>query len=155
MAGKSAIESDVNEGRRRVFQQFLSSFQLQIEQVVVRAVPSRRPKHPDEMNAAVAALVRESLQTQITIEMPHALDYPSQDVSRQSGCAPVVGLRLSLPAQEERPHDQGLRKVFRVQLFGCITLVRIGNEKRHQLLRSGVLEVCLQTQLAVGAMLQL
>src|SRR6478672_1946021 len=114
MARKSAIESDVNERDRRIFQQFPSSFQLQIEQVIVWTVSSGRLEHPYEMDAAVAAFVCESLQAQITIEIPHALDYPSQHVSRQSGCASVVGLRLSVSAQVERPQDEGLRKMFRV-----------------------------------------
>jgi hypothetical protein len=107
----------------------------------VWAVPSRRPKHPDEMDAAIAALVGQSLEAQITTKTPHALNYPSQDVSRQTVCAPIVGLRLNPPAEEEHPHGQGLRKVLRVQPFGCTALVRIGNEKRHELLRSSVLEV--------------
>jgi hypothetical protein len=64
----------------------------------VWAVSSRRPEHSDEMDAAIAALIRQSLEAQITTETPHALDYPSQDVSRQSWCAPIVGLRLSRPA---------------------------------------------------------
>jgi hypothetical protein len=107
------------------------------------------------MDAAITTLVRQSLQAQIRTEGPHTLDYPSQHVSRQSGCAPIIGLRLSLPALVEHPHGQSLRKVFRVQLFGCTALVRIGNEKRHELLRGRVLKVNLQTQLFLWATLQL
>ena len=66
MARKAAIERDVNEGHRGVFQQFPRAFQLQVEQVMVRAVPRRCPKHTDEMDAAIAALVRESLQACLT-----------------------------------------------------------------------------------------
>ena len=109
------------------------------------AEPSCCPKHPDEMDAAIAALVRQSLEAQITTKAPHALDYSSQHVSRQPGCASIVGLRLNPPAEEEHPHGQSLRKGFRVQPFSCIALVRIGNEKRHELLRGRVLEVCVQT----------
>ena len=118
------------------------------------AIPGRRPKHPNEMDAAIAALVRQSLEAQITTKTPHALDYPSQHRSRQTGRAPIVGLRRNPPAEDEHPHGQGLRKVLRVQPFGCTALVRIGNEKRHELLRSSVLEVRLQMQLSVQATLQ-
>ena len=62
------------------------------------AVPSRSPKHPDEMDAAIAALVRQSLEAQITTKTPHALEYPPQHLSRQTGCGPIVGLRLNPPA---------------------------------------------------------
>src|SRR5262245_50850879 len=117
MARKAAIESDVNEGYRRVFKQFPSSFQLQVEQVIVWAVPSRCPKHTYEMDAAIATLVRKSLQAQITIEASHALYYPSQHVSRQTVCANVVGRRLSPAAEEEHPHSEGLCKVLRIQFF--------------------------------------
>ena len=116
---------------------------------------SRCLKHPDEMDAAVAALVRESLEAQIRIERPHALDYPSQHVSRQAVCAAIVGWRLSLsPAEEEHPHRQGLREVLYLELFGCVALIRIGNEKGHELLRGWVLEFRLQTQLSLWATLQ-
>jgi hypothetical protein len=40
------------------------------------AVPGRSPKHPDEMDAAIAALVRQNLETQVTTKTPHAIDYP-------------------------------------------------------------------------------
>ena len=118
MARKAAIESDIDKRYRRVPQQFSSSIQFQIEQVIVWAVPRRRSEHPDEMDTAIAALVRKSLQAQIATETPHALDYPSQHVSRQNGRAPVVGLRPGLPALVEHSHGQRLRKVFRVQPFG-------------------------------------
>src|SRR5215813_9397858 len=95
MARKAAIERDVNEGHRGVFQQFPRAFQLQVEHVMVGAVPSRGPKQTDEMDAAIAALVRESLQAQITTEAPHALDHPSQYVSRQTVCASLGGQSLS------------------------------------------------------------
>jgi len=65
MARKAAIESDIDKRYRRAPQQFLSSFQLQVEQVIVWAVPRRCPKHTDEMDAAIAALVRQSPQAQI------------------------------------------------------------------------------------------
>src|SRR5262244_2892599 len=78
VARKAAIESDINKGYRRVPQQFSSSFQLQIEQVIVWTIPRCCSEHPDEMDAAIAALVRQSLQAQIATETPHALDYPSQ-----------------------------------------------------------------------------
>src|SRR5262245_8034653 len=154
MARKAALECDVKEGHRRVVQQFPRAFQLQIEHVMVGAGPSRCPKHTDEMDTAIAALVRESLQAQITPEAPHALDHPSQYVSRQTVCASIVGRSLSPAAEEEHPHGQGLRKVLRIQPFGCAALVRIGNEKGHELLRSRVLDVHLQTQLSVWATLE-
>src|SRR5262244_1516184 len=153
MARKAALERDVKEGHRGVLQQFPRAFQLQVEHVMVWAVPSRGPKHPDEMDAAIAALVRESLQAQITTEAPHALDHPSQHVSRQTVCASIVGRRLSPAAEEEHPHGQGLRKVLRIQPFGCVAIVRIGNQKGHELLRSRVLDVRLQTELPVWAAL--
>ena len=75
------------------------------------AVPSRRPEHPDEMDAAIAALIRQSLEAQITTKTPHALNYPSQHVFRQAVCAAIIGRRLSLPpAEEQHPHRQGLYK---------------------------------------------
>src|SRR5262249_36343766 len=103
MARKAALERDVNEGHRGVFQQFPRAFQLQVEQVLVGAVPSRGPKQTDEMDAAIAALVRESLQAQITPEAPHALDHPSPHVSRQTVGASLVGRSLSPAAEEEHP----------------------------------------------------
>jgi len=103
------------------------------------------------MDAAIAALIRESLQAQITTEAPHALDYPSQHVSGQTVCASIVGRRLSPTAEEEHPHGQGLRKILLVQPFGCEALVRIRHEKRHELPRSMVLDVRLQTQLSLWA----
>src|ERR1700739_4135198 len=105
MARKAPIESDVNERHRRVLQQFPGSFQLQIEQVIVRTVASGRFEHTDEMDAAVAAFVCERLQAPIAIEILHALDYSSQHVSRQSGCAFVVAPRLGVSAKVERPQD--------------------------------------------------
>src|SRR5499433_1818918 len=154
MARKAAIESDIDKRYRRVPQQFSSSFQLQIEQVIVWAVPRRCSEHTDEMDAAITALVRESLQAQITAEAPHALDHPSQNVSRQTVCASIVGRRLSPAAEEEHPHGQGLCKVLRIQPFGCAALVRIGNEKGHELLRSRVQDVRLQTQRSLWATLE-
>src|SRR5262249_11627457 len=154
MARKAAIESDIDKGYRRVPQQFSSSFQLQIEQVMVWAVPRRCSEHPDEMDTAIAGLVRQSLQTQITTEAPHALDYPSQHVSRQSGRAPIVGLRPGLSSVVEHSHDPRLRKILRVQPFACKALGRIGNKKRHELLSGRVLKGYLQTQLSLRAVLQ-
>src|SRR5262249_47015141 len=95
MARKAAPERDVNEGPGGVLQQFPRAFQLQGEHVMVGAGPRRGPKHPDEMDAAIAALVRERLQAQITIEASHALDHPSQDVSRQTVWASLGGRSLS------------------------------------------------------------
>src|SRR5262249_28265989 len=118
MARKAAIESDVDKRYRRVPQQFSSSFQLQIEQVIVWAVPCRCSEHTDEMDAAIAALVRQSLQAQITTEAPHALDHSSQHMSRQRGRAATVGLRPNLLALVEHSYVQRLRKVLRVQPFG-------------------------------------
>src|SRR5215467_10676670 len=154
MARKAAVESDIDKRYRPVPQQFSSSFQLQIEQVIVWAVPSRCPKHTDEMDAAIAALVRESLQAQITTEAPHALDHPSQHVSRQTGCASMVGRSLSPAAEEEHPHGQGLRKGLPIQPFGCAALVRIGHEKGQELLRRRVLDVHLHTQRSLWATLE-
>src|SRR5215510_4502656 len=94
MARKAAIESDIDKRYRRVPQQFSSSFQLQIEQVIVWAVPRRCSEHTDEMDAAITALVRESLQAQITAEAPHALDHPSQNVSILSMSARPPGPTL-------------------------------------------------------------
>jgi hypothetical protein len=56
------------------------------------------------MDAAIAALVRQSLQAQIRIKTPHALNYSSQHVSGQTGYALFVGARLSRPAQVEHLH---------------------------------------------------
>src|SRR5262247_1832569 len=154
MARKAALECDVKEGHRRVFQQFPRAFQLQIEHVMVWAVPRRCPKHPDEMDAAIAALVRESLQAQITPEAPHALDHPSQHVSRQTGCASLVGRSLSPAAEEEHPHGQGLRQGLRIQPFGGAALVRLGHEKGYELLRRRVLDVHLHTQRSLWATLE-
>jgi hypothetical protein len=126
VARKAAIESDIDKGYRRVPQQFSSSFQLQIEHVVVWTVPRRCSEHSDKMDTAIAALVRQSLQAQIATETPHALDYPSQQVSRQSGRAPIVGLRANPLVLIEHSYSQGLRKVLRVQPFGRKALVRIG-----------------------------
>src|ERR1700758_1933870 len=50
MARKAAIESDVDERHRWVLQQFPSSFELQIEQVVVWTVACSRLEHTDEMD---------------------------------------------------------------------------------------------------------
>src|SRR5262249_41913211 len=105
------------------------------------------------MDAAIAALVRESVQAQIIIEASHALDHPSQHVSRQTVCTSIAGRGLSPAAEEEHPHCQGLCKVLRIQPFGCVALVRIGNKKRHELLRSRVHDVRLQTQPSVWATL--
>src|SRR5262249_58542687 len=95
MARKAAIEGDIDKRYRRVPQQFSSSFQLHIEQVIVWAVAGRCFEHPDEMDTAIAALVCQSLQAQIAIEAPHAIDYPPQHVSRQSGRARIVALGRS------------------------------------------------------------
>ena len=75
------------------------------------AGPRRCLKHPNEMDAAVAALVRESLQAQIRIERLHALDYPSQHVFWQTVRTAIVGWRLSPSAEVEHPHRQGLCKI--------------------------------------------
>lgn len=72
------------------------------------AIASCCLEHPDEMDAAVSTLVRQSLQAQVITEIPHALDDPSQHVSRQSGCAPIIGLKLRLSGQEEHPQRQGM-----------------------------------------------
>jgi hypothetical protein len=55
----------------------------------------------------------------------------------------------------EHPHGKRILKVLRIQPFGCMALVRIGNEKRHELLCGGVLKIYLQAQLTLRAMLQL
>src|SRR5215475_8798570 len=98
MTRKAAIESDVNECYRRVFQQFLCSLQLQVEQVVVWAVPCRCLKHTDEMDPAVTTLVRKRLKAEVSVEIVHALDHSAQHVLRQSGCVASIGFKPCLLA---------------------------------------------------------
>src|SRR6516162_6345710 len=149
MARKAAIESDVDERHRRVFQQFLNSFQLQGEQVTVWAVPRRSPKHTDEMDAAIAAFVRKSLETEVTIEQVHALDHSTQHVPRQPVCASVVRRKLRPIAEEEHPYCQGLCKMLRIQPFSCGAMIHIGSEEGHELPRRRVFDVRLQAQLSL------
>jgi hypothetical protein len=61
-------------------------------------LPYPYPKHTNEMDAAVAAFIRKSLETQITVEDVHALDHSTQHVSWQTVCADSARRRLWLVA---------------------------------------------------------